>query len=633
MCGIAGILDSSFPNSDGLRYAVWAMAHRLAHRGPDDLGTWTDAPSGIALGHTRLSILDLSAEGRQPMHSEGSRYCIVFNGEIYTFKSLRGELERLGHSFRGHSDTEIMLAAITTWGLRPALARFNGMFAFAIWDKQERVLHLARDRFGEKPLYYGYSKGVFFFASELKALRAHSAFVPKINRAALSLYLRVGYVPAPHTIYEGIYKLPPGHTLAICHGAVSAEPEAYWSAQQTAQSSMQQPFPGDYAEAIRELDTLLRDAISMRMEADVPLGAFLSGGIDSSTIVALMQAQSSRPVKTFTIGSPDRGTDEALFARAVAAHLGTEHTDLYVGPKEALNVVPSLPRLYDEPFSDPSQIPTFLVSTLARKYVTVALSGDGGDELFGGYTRYFRARRIWNAVAWLRPGWRAGAGRAMRVLATPCLNMADSGIARHAGHQLDRAARLIAAASPEQLYDEFTSVWPDPSVVALGAAKLESCARTSFPDLMRTMMYRDAVMYLPENILVKLDRASMGMGLETRVPLLDQRVFEFAWRLPMHMKVGRVQGKRILRDVLSAYLPERLFERPKRGFGVPISQWLRGPLKPWAEELLGERRLKCEGFLNSGAIRQCWQEHASGHADWKDRLWSVLMFQAWLEAQ
>jgi asparagine synthase (glutamine-hydrolysing) len=633
MCGIAGVLDSTFVNDDGLRCAIWLMTSRLTHRGPDDLGIWTDAPSGIAFGHTRLSILDLSIEGKQPMHSENGRYCMVFNGEIYSFKGLRRELEQLGHSFRGHSDTEIMLEAISAWGLGPALARFNGMFAFALWDKHEKVLHLARDRFGEKPLYYGWSKGVFFFASELKALRAHSAFDANINRTALNLYLHTGYVPAPDTIYEGVYKLPPGHTLAIRAASARPAPEAYWSAEETAQRSTGQPFSGTCAEAALELDTLLRDAVGMRMEADVPLGAFLSGGIDSSIVVALMQAQSMRPVKTFTIGSPDADTDEALFARAVAAHLGTEHTELYIGPKEALDIVPSLPQLYDEPFSDPSQIPTFLVSTLARKYVTVALSGDGGDELFGGYSRYFRARRVWSAVGWLRPPWRAGVERAIKIFARPPSKIGACRMARRATHRLDRAARLVAAGCPEQFYDEFTSVWADPAMVALEVADLEKCTRASFPDLMRTMMYRDTVMYLPENILVKLDRASMGTSLETRVPLLDHRIFEFAWRLPMQMKVGRVQGKRVLRHVLSAYVPKRLFERPKRGFAIPVGPWLRGPLKAWAEEQLAEDRLKREGFLNPSLVRQCWDEHTSGCADWNDRLWNLLMFQSWLETQ
>jgi asparagine synthase (glutamine-hydrolysing) len=633
MCGIAGILGNTFSSSDGLRDAVSAMTARLTHRGPDDQGTWIDAQSGIALGHTRLSILDLSPEGRQPMHSENGRYCIVFNGEIYSFKIIRRELERLGHSFRGHSDTEVMLAAISAFGLGRALGRFNGMFAFAVWDKEDRVLHLARDRFGEKPLYYGWSKGVFFFASELKALRAHSAFAANIDRTALNLYLRCGYIPAPHTIYQGVYKLPPGHTLMIRDAVTLAKPEAWWSAEESAQTSTRQPFPGNYAEATLELDTLLCDAIAMRMEADVPLGAFLSGGIDSSTVVALMQAQSTTPIKTFTIGTPHAPTDEAAFAKAVARHLGTEHTELYVSPKDALEIIPSLPHLYDEPFSDASQIPTYLVSSLARTHVTVALSGDGGDELFGGYSRYFRASNVWNATAWLRPPWRTGAERAMKFFASPCLNIGGSAIAQWAGHKLDRSARLIAAGCPQGVYEEFTSIWPDPSMVALWETEFKIQHRSSFPDLMQTMMYMDTVTYLPEDILVKLDRASMGTSLETRVPLLDHRVFEFAWRLPMHMKVAKGQGKRILRQVLSAYVPEILFERPKCGFSVPIAEWLRGPLKTWAEELLSEDRLKREGFLSPGIVCQCWEEHKSGRADWQSRLWTLLMFQAWLEAQ
>lgn len=629
MCGIAGILDSTSPRTDELHSAVSGMATRLTHRGPDDLGTWMDVRAGIALGHTRLSILDLSPEGKQPMHSENSRYCIVFNGEIYSFKSLRRELESLGYGFRGHSDTEVMLAAIDAWGLRQALIRFNGMFAFAVWDKQERILHLARDRFGEKPLYYGWSKGVFFFASELKALRAHPSFSSGIDRAALNLYLRAQYIAAPNTIHEGIYKLRPGHTIAIRNGSTASKPEAWWSAEDTAQTSRSSPFEGNYSEAVRELDTLLRDSVAMRMEADVPLGAFLSGGIDSSTVVALMQAQSSTPVKTFTIGSPDASADEAAFASAIAHHLGTDHTELYISPKDALDIIPSLPRLYDEPFADSSQIPTFLVSTLARRSVTVALSGDGGDELFGGYGRYFRAVRVWNRIGWLHKG----AGRAINFLAKPCLSMNGSGFARRAGYTLDRTARLIAAGCPQRVYEEFTSVWPDPPALALTPPEIDPRRHTSFPDLMQTMMYLDTVTYLPEDILVKLDRASMGTSLETRVPLLDHRVFEFAWRLPMHMKVNGPQGKRILRTILSGYVPERLFERPKAGFSVPISQWLRGPLKEWADELLSEHRLQREGYLNRGVVRQCWEEHSSGRADWSDRLWTLLMFQAWMEAQ
>jgi asparagine synthase (glutamine-hydrolysing) len=623
------------------------MSDTLRHRGPDDGGEWADAAAGIALGHRRLSIIDLSPQGRQPMQSASGRYVITFNGEIYNFKALRRELESLGHSFQGHSDTEVILAAVSQWGLKDALSRFNGMFAFGLWDREERLLHLVRDRLGEKPLYYGRMGRTFLFGSELKALRAHPAFKAEINRNVLALYLRHNYIPAPYSIYEGIYKLPSGTILTLSPmepGSLPA-PIPYWSAREAAEQGTAHPFQGTEGEAVIRLESLLQDAVKLRMEADVPLGAFLSGGIDSSVVVALMQSQSDRPVKTFTIGFFEDGYNEAQYAKAVAGHLGTEHTELYVTAEEAIAVIPRLPTLYDEPFSDSSQIPTFLISQLARRHVTVSLSGDGGDELFAGYNRYFLGRSIWDKIGWMPEGMRAMVSRALTSLSPqtweavfrklgPVLPAAIK--LRNPSDKVHKLAEILSVKNPEAMYHGLVSHWKDPASLVIGAAEPPTALTTrdqwaALSDFTEWMMHLDTVTYLPDDILVKVDRASMGVSLEARVPLLDHRVMEFAWRIPLSMKIRSGQSKWLLRQVLNKYVPRELIERPKTGFGIPIDAWLRGPLREWAESLLDEGRLRREGFFNPLPIREKWAEHFSGKRNWQYYLWDVLMFQAWNE--
>lgn len=649
MCGIAGFLEQPPCSSQSESLdRVTKMAHTLRHRGPDDAGAWADAAAGIALGHRRLSVVDLSATGHQPMPSACGRYVVSFNGEIYNFRSLRAELEQSGHRFRGHSDTEVLLAAITRWGVEGALARANGMFALALWDRQERVLFLARDRLGEKPLYYGWIGPRFLFASELKALCAHPDFRPVINRDAVALYLRHNYIPAPFSVYQDVAKLPPGTLLAVRAEAASVRgaPVRYWSARTAAESGVANPWVGTESEALAQLDDLLRDAIRMRMEADVPLGAFLSGGIDSTTVVALMQAQSTRPVRTFTIGFHEGGYNEAESAAEVARRLGTDHTELYVTPAEAMAVIPRLPALYDEPFADASQIPTFLVSQLARRHVTVSLSGDGGDELFGGYNRYFWGRSIWRKVGWLPAAWRRTAARTLTAVSPESWDTGFRALGpflpgrlrqRNPGDKLHKLAQVLAVSDPEALYRGLISQWHDPAAVVPGAGEppttlTDRSQWANLDDFTLQMMYLDTVTYLPDDILVKVDRASMGVSLEARVPLLDHRVVEFAWRLPLAMKIRDGQGKWLLRQVLYQYVPREIMERPKMGFGVPIDAWLRGPLRDWAETLLDAKRLQEEGLFHPQPIRTRWTEHLSGQRNWQYSLWGVLMFQAWLDA-
>ena len=657
MCGIAGLIDvRRRGDAEGLRAAAGAMADAIRHRGPDDSGTWCEAGHGIAFGHRRLSIIDLSPAGHQPMASQDERYVLSYNGEIYNYRDLRRELESRGVSFRGQSDTEVLLAACVAWGVTGALERCNGMFAFALWDRAERALYLARDRLGEKPLYFGWNQGAFLFASELKALAAWPGFAPEIDRDALALSLRHNYVPAPYSIYRGIYKLPPASLLCLTPEMQAADPglaalsrhfAPYWSAREAAENGVRAPFTGSDAEAIEALDACLREAVASRMVADVPLGAFLSGGIDSSSVVALMQAQSNRPVKTFSIGFHEAGYNEAEHAKAVATHLGTDHTELYVTPQEARDVIPRLPQLYDEPFADSSQIPTFLVSQLARRDVTVSLSGDGGDELFGGYNRYFWAENIWGKVGWLPPlGRRALAGVIRAAPPRTWQRLFDGagpvlpGALRQprAGEKLHKLARMLGIHGQEALYTRLVSHWTEPCEVVRDSVEpptaLSDPARwAQLEDYTARMMYLDMVSYLPDDILTKVDRASMAVSLEARVPLLDHRVVEFAWHLPMHMKVRGGQGKWALRQVLERYVPRALIERPKMGFGVPIDDWLRGPLRDWAEALLDEGRLRREGFFEPAPIRQLWQDHLAGRLDWHYDLWDVLTFQAWHEAQ
>jgi len=648
MCGISGYLDSARQSTEEeLRSTVLRMADTLRHRGPDDGGSWVDAHTGIALGHRRLSILDLSPQGHQPMRSACGRYVTVFNGEIYNFRALREELEQAGHAFCGHSDTEVLLASLSRWGIEAAVRRFNGMFAFAVWDREAQRLSLVRDRLGEKPLYYGWMGQTFLFGSELKALRSHPGFKTEINRDSLALYLRHDYIPSPYSIYQGIEKLLPGTIATLAHdGAgwrLTAAP--YWSAREASERGLREPFTGSPQDAVLELDGLLSDAVKLRLESDVPLGAFLSGGLDSSMVVSLMQRQSARPVQTFTIGFWEPDFDEAPHARLVAKHLETEHTQLYVTPEEALAVIPRLPALYDEPFSDSSQIPTFLISELARRSVTVSLSGDGGDELFAGYNRYFIGRALWRNIGWVPSpvrhlaSWSLGAlspGTWARLFDAASPLLPPRFRPRNPAVKVQKLAEILAVDTPDRMYLELVSHWRSPASVVIGSSEpptilTDRSQWAQLPDFTQRMMYLDAVTYLPDDILVKVDRASMGVSLEVRVPFLDHRVFEFAWRLPLAMKIQNDEGKWLLRKLLARYVPRALTARPKMGFGVPIDLWLRGPLQDWAEALLDEARLRQEGFFHPERIRRMWGQHLARSRNWQAHLWTILMFQAWRE--
>jgi asparagine synthase (glutamine-hydrolysing) len=654
MCGITGFWDVAHRlDAERAAVALRRMTRAIRHRGPDDEGYFQDAAAGIALGHRRLSVIDLSPEGHQPMASASGRYVIVYNGEVYNHRALRQELARLGAAFRGHSDTEVMLAAIEQWGLHGALQRFIGMFAFALWDRRERALSLVRDRLGIKPLYYGWAGGCFVFASELKAVAAMPGFDNAIDRDALCLLLRHNYIAAPHSIYRGLRKLQPGTLLTLAADDVAktaadesvfaANTQTFWSARDAARAGMADRLHLSDAEAAGELDRLLRDAVALRMEADVPLGAFLSGGIDSSLVVALMQAQSTRPVQTFTIGFREKGYDEATHASAVAQHLHTDHHELYVTAQDALDVVPKLPTMFDEPFSDASQIPTFLVAQLARRHVTVGLSGDGGDESFGGYRRYFAARNIERGLDWLPPAARRQAARSLArhtgfyesLLAAINGGMPAKLKLRRPQAKIGVLADMLRAGSQEERYQLLMSHNRHPMETVLHAnepsLRLDNpVSASSARGVIERMMFDDLVTYLPGDILAKVDRASMAVSLEARVPLLDHRVVEFAWRVPFAQKVRGGQGKWLLREVLHRYVPRPLMDRPKQGFGVPIGAWLRGPLRDWAEALLDARRLREEGWFEPDRVRQLWTRHLAGSANEGARLWDVLMFQAWL---
>jgi asparagine synthase (glutamine-hydrolysing) len=643
MCGITGIFSPQLPPATE---TCRRMADQLQHRGPDDAGVWQDPEAGVALGHTRLSIQDVSLHGHQPMVSPSERYILSYNGEIYNFKELHKELKTAGVTFRGHSDTEILLTAIETWGMEQTLPRLTGMFAFALWDRSERVLTLARDRMGEKPLYYGWQGKSFLFASELKALTVHPDWQGEIDRDALTLYMRYHYIPAPHSIYKNVFKLSPGTFLQISpESPTHPSPKPYWQIKNVAEQGVRDLFKGDDHEAVNALDNLLRDTIRGQMISDVPLGAFLSGGIDSSTVVALMQAESNRQVKTFTIGFHEGEFNEADQAKAVARHLGTEHTELYVTPQQSLEVIPRLPQLYDEPFADPSQIPTFLVSEMTRREVTVGLSGDGGDEQFCGYNRYFLGRSLWNKMHRVPLAMRRTAAVGMnalsarqwsRLLAVLRPILPEKFLKRMPDDKLFKLASALTAKSPDEMYRNLVTSWNRPHEVVLGGKEPHTLVSdpTQWPDLddfVQRMQFFDSVSYLPDDILVKVDRAAMGVSLETRVPFLDHRVVEFAWRVPLSMKIRNGQGKWLLRKVLQRYVPQSLIERPKMGFSVPIDHWLRHELRDWAEALLNENRLNREGFFDATLVRHKWQEHLSGKRNWQYLLWDVLMFQAWLD--
>lgn len=643
MCGIAGFVDNTAATSEEhLLAQAMSMASTLAHRGPDAADAWADAGAGVALGHQRLSIQDLSPAGSQPMHSADGRYVIVFNGEIYNFRDLQQQLTGLGHTFRGHSDTEVLLAAIVQWGLQQTLPRLLGMFAFGLWDRHENSLYLARDRAGKKPLYYGRCGNSFLFGSELKALRRHPEFVHEIDRDALAGFIQHSWIPGPHSIYRAIRKLPAGCSLAV---RVGREPviDKYWDAAEIARNGEREPFAGSMAEAADELERLLLDATERRMISDVPLGALLSGGFDSTTVVSLMQHLSDRPVKTFTIGFEEADYDESVHARAIVEHLGTDHTELTVTHNDALDVIPQLAQMYDEPFADASQIPTYIVSKLARSRVTVALSGDGGDELFAGYKRYQRALR--DARRW--SGLPAGLGRGIARLLRSSERLGWRAL--QPGHEADRMAKWrYFAAGLDKNADGLTSRDPvalfcrqrarvdSGATYVIGAQHIthplgDVGAAASLAEPMQGMMLYDFTSYLVDDILVKVDRASMAVSLEVRSPFLDHRVIEFAWRLPLALRWGERGSKLVVRELLKRYVPPKLTERPKSGFGVPVGDWLRGPLRDWAESLLAPVRLRDQGFLQPEPVTTLWRQHLCGWRDHSDALWSVLMFQAWLD--
>ncbi len=628
MCGIAGILSPD--RNSAAQNLLRRMTDTLAHRGPDDWDLWQDEAAGIGLGHRRLSILDLSPLGRQPMASASGRYLICFNGEVFNFARLRAELEPLGHAFRGGSDTEVMLAAIEQWGLAEAVSRFVGMFAFALWDRQERTLSLVRDRLGIKPLYYGLAGRDFVFGSELKALRAHPGFGADLDRGALALYFRHNYIPAPHSVYASARKLPAGHILTVRAGGEPAL-SRYWDAAEVYARGAADPFAGSEDEALEGLEALLKDAVGLRMLADVPLGAFLSGGIDSSLVVALMQAQSSRPVRTFSIGFAEERFNEAPHAAAVARHLGTEHTELMVSERDLLDIVPLVPRFWDEPFADSSQVPTYAVCRMARQHVTVALSGDGGDELFFGYDRYFHAARWWRRLGRIPLPLRLAVAQIARLRPERLAGLLGS-FGQRTLWRLDAVGKRTL---PE-FYKRLVSHHSRPLALVPGAGAEPRAALDTAPpcgDLFQSMSLWDILQYLPDDILTKVDRASMAVSLEARVPLLDHRVVEFAAGLPTAMKVQGGQGKHLLRRLLYRHVPRELIERPKMGFGIPLQKWLPGELRPWAEDVLATGRRQCADVLDFRQVDRMWAELLAGSAHWTYILWDVLMFLSWRAEQ
>jgi asparagine synthase (glutamine-hydrolysing) len=642
MCGIAGIYQPFKQKSKNISILAKKMAGIMAHRGPDDSGTWSDTEGTVALSHSRLSIIDLSPEGHQPMISSSGRYVISFNGEIYNFLDLYHQLKDLGHGFRGRSDTEVMLEAIDQWGINYALQKFNGMFAFALWDNKNHELHLVRDRLGKKPLYAGWAGSTLVFASELKALRAHPDFCPEVNRSSLTLYMRYACIPAPFTIYQGIWTIPAGCRLTVTQGNInekediSAKMEPYWHHARVLEEARTKTRAGNEARVLEEFEELLSRCVRDRMISDVPLGAFLSGGIDSSAVVALIQKESAQAVKTYTVGFHEAGFDEAGYARKIASHLGTEHHELYLSSKEALEVVPMLPDIYDEPFADISAIPTYLISKFAREEVTVALSGDGGDEMFGGYNRHFAGPLLWQRMKLMPLPLRKWLS--LRIKSLPVSRWDKlGGSYPQLGERLYKAAAVLPLKTPEDIYRRLLSQHDDPLELVVDGSEPkiplynnENRPQTnlSFAEM---MMAGDALSYLPNDILIKMDRASMAVSLEARAPFLDQRIYEYSWSLPESLKIRDGRGKWILRQLLKKYLPEDLYERPKQGFNMPVGAWLREDLREWAGDLLSEEKIGREGFLRPAQVRTLWQEHQNGEGNHAAILWAILMFQSWLE--
>jgi asparagine synthase (glutamine-hydrolysing) len=649
VCGITGFWrNSADQSSDWLNQTATTMANTLVHRGPDNSGTWFDQEVGIAFGHKRLSIIDVSVAGHQPMISADGQFVITYNGEVYNFQELRQELKKKGHSFNGHSDTEVILASFVEWGVKSSLERFNGMFAFAVWDRRDRLLWLVRDRIGEKPLYYGVQNGTLFFASELKAIRAHPDFKPQVERNALASFLRYSYVPAPYSIYRGIRKLEPGHFIFFSSPTDTIQSQPYWSLESVVKKGLQNPFSGSEEEIAHELELRLKKTVKSRMVSDVPLGAFLSGGIDSSTIVALMQAQSDRPVNTFTIGFHEQKFNEAVHAMKVAQHLGTNHTELYVSHQDAKDVIPKLPEMYDEPFADSSQIPTHLISALARQHVTVTLSGDGGDELFAGYNRYLIVERLWKIT-----------GRIPNVLKNRTADLV-AGISPESierfydsiegilprkmkvslpSEKLYKLASVLRSSStPNAVYKRIVSIIHNPKELLVSGCELitkldDSSLWQEIDNIVLTMIYLDLLTYHPNDILQKIDRSAMSVSLETRVPYLDHELVEFIMSLPLRMKIRNGSSKWILRQVLYKHVPQQLMERPKMGFAVPVGDWIKGSMREWAEQLIDKKRIEEEGYFNAQSVGEMWKQHLLGQCNRTHELWNILMFQAWVENQ
>ena len=637
MCGIAGYLGEVKHPIDCLT----KMADAISHRGPDNMGVWSDHNPSIGFAHSRLSILDLSSAGNQPMHSSSGNYVIIFNGEIYNHKSLRSELELINQrNWLGHSDTETLLAAIEEWGLKKTLVKAKGMFAIALWDKSSNKLSLACDRIGEKPLYYGWVNDQFVFSSELKSIKVFPEFNNSIDRNSLALFLRFNSIPAPYSIYKDIFKLEPGQIVEINSQSRKLEKYKFWSLEEVYKNGSENKFRGSSVQAINQLENILSEAVSSQMQSDVPLGAFLSGGIDSSTIVALMQSYSNSQVNTFTIGFNSKEFDESKHAEMVANHLGTNHFNKFVTEKDALDVIPNLPDIYDEPFADSSQIPTYLVSKFAKEKVTVALSGDAGDELFGGYNRYIFSQKMFKNISKTPDSIKKLMSKIMFSLSEENWNFILGRLMRNRysniGHKIHKTANIVSSKSIRDLHFKLISQIQNPSDWLKDSNEYKSVFndnedRFKEQDSVEIMMAYDLISYLPTDILTKVDRAAMSVSLETRVPFLDPDVIQFSASIPMEFKIRNGVTKWLLREVLYKHVPKDLIERPKMGFAVPLAEWLRGPLKDWAESLLDEKRLHQEGFFNVEFVRDKWSEHISGRRNWSHQLWNVLMFQAWLE--